>query len=135
MNKNVKGKVGVVAKTKGMKLVGSDSWYNPTVGCKKKVDSGLLGRMVEFVIDDKGFVSDVVILLDDYPATVDVKVDKIVVKDDDFLFGMAFNGAVLLESSRVQCVKGYVFDVNVWSDNLRFLFFEGKKLRRELLNK
>ena len=60
MNRNVKGKVGVVAKTKGMKLVGSDSWYNPTVGCKKKVDAGLLGKMVEFVIDDKGFVSDVV---------------------------------------------------------------------------
>ena len=74
-------------------------------------------------------------LLGDSSIPAGVVDENVVVKDDDFLFGMAFNNAVLLESSRVQCVKGYVFDVNVWSDNLRFLFFEGKKLRKELLNK
>jgi len=65
----IKGKIGIVAKTGGIKLEGNDRWFNPNIEVRNIITPEIRGRFIELTIDDFGKIKDITFLDEDHVET------------------------------------------------------------------
>ena len=65
----IKGKIGIVAKTGGIKLEGNDRWFNPNPETRDKISTDIRGKVVELTIDDFGKIANIE-FFDDNPLHI-----------------------------------------------------------------